>query len=81
MTLLSSDGPSHHPCLPSDDDQVDTSGAIFSVDLLSEGAAEATWVPVANTPRLDNDCMPKDRMALLADPTNASLLYVAGNAQ
>ena len=34
-----------------------------------------------NTPRLDNDCMPKDRMALLADPDEPEFLYVAGNAR
>ena len=57
--------------------QTNTSGAIFYRDLRSK--AESAWQAVANTPRLDDDSMPKDRMALLADPTDPSLLYVAGN--
>ena len=57
--------------------QVNTSGAIFTRNL---SATSSEWILVPNTPRLDNDCMPKDRMALLADPTDASILYVAGNA-
>ena len=36
---------------------------------------------VANQPaRLDVDGMPKDRMALLVDPSDDATLYVAGNA-
>ena len=58
--------------------QTDTSGAIFYRNLSD---ASATWVAVPNTPRLDNDCMPKDRMALLADPDEPEFLYVAGNAR
>ena len=40
---------------------------------------EDTWVQVGNAPRLDDDSMPKDRMALLSDPTTPGTLYVAGN--
>ena len=58
--------------------QTDTSGAVFYRNLSD---ASATWVAVPNTPRLDNDCMPKDRMALLADPDEPEFLYVAGNAR
>ena len=29
---------------------------------------------------MDEDAMPKDRMAVLADPLEADTLYVAGNA-
>ena len=57
---------------------MDTSGAIYSRNL---SAPSSKWVLVPNTPRLDNDCMPKDRMALLVDPTDPSILYVAGNAK
>ena len=38
------------------------------------------WRTVANTPRLDFDAMPKDRMALLVHPHHDEMLFVAGNA-
>ena len=40
---------------------------------------EDTWLPIANAPALDDDAMPKDRMALLVDPRAPEVLYVAGN--
>ena len=43
-------------------------------------APHAGWQPVANAPRLDEDGMPKDRMALLVNPTDDEMLFVAGNA-
>jgi len=39
------------------------------------------WLPMSQPSRLDEDSMPKDRMALLADPELHDLLYVAGNAE
>lgn len=39
-----------------------------------------SWVQVASPQSMDQDAMPKDRMAILVDPTNSSNLYVAGNA-
>ena len=38
------------------------------------------WVSFSQPTRMDEDSMPKDRMALLADPLLDDLLYVAGNA-
>lgn len=43
------------------------------------------WTPINGGPDpdgsgLDDDAMPKDRMALLPHPTNPDLLFVAGNA-
>ena len=45
------------------------------------GAAEAAeWAPIPQpSTSLDDDNMPKDRMALLVDPDDSGLLYVAGN--
>ena len=64
----------------------DTSSALFVRDLAelpapsgAQGAAGA-WRAVAHAPRLDEDGMPKDRMALLVDPTSDARLFVAGNA-
>jgi hypothetical protein len=43
-------------------------------------AGWGVWEKIANQPEnLDDDAMPKDRMALLADPRDAGTLYVAGN--
>ena len=64
----------------------DTQSAIFRLDLhaisgATGGSGGTTWWErVAGTPRLDQDGMPKDRMALLSDPGDDGLLYVAGNA-
>lgn len=42
--------------------------------------SSAEWLPVPNTPdSLDSDKMPKDKIAVLADPNDPSILYVAGN--
>jgi hypothetical protein len=41
-----------------------------------------SWTRVGNTggpPNLDDDAMPKDRMALQAHPSDPTLLFVAGN--
>eukprot|EP00966_Prymnesium_polylepis_P273554 6319176-Prymnesium_polylepis.2 len=62
----------------------DTASGLF-VRPLSElhsptADAAAGWAPVANTPRLDRDGMPKDRMALLVNPDDEATLFVAGNA-
>ena len=38
------------------------------------------WSELTQPTRMDEDSMPKDRMALLADPEYDDLLYVAGNA-
>jgi hypothetical protein len=40
-----------------------------------------SWKDLHQPMRLDNDSMPKDRMALLGDPIYEDLLYVAGNAE
>ena len=64
----------------------DTSSVLFSRpvgEVLAEaagGVAGAGWTAVANSPRLDEDSMQKDRMALLVHPANDSMLFVAGNA-
>ena len=61
----------------------DTSSAIFVRDLseLDPTASSPTgWRVVANSPRLDQDAMPKDRMALLVNPDDEDMLFVAGNA-
>lgn len=39
------------------------------------------WTELQQPMRMDQDSMPKDRMALLADPDFDDLLYVAGNAE
>jgi hypothetical protein len=39
------------------------------------------WFELDQPMRMDQDSMPKDRMALLADPLYADLFYVAGNAE
>ena len=41
---------------------------------------QAGWRAIANSPRLDEDAMPKDRIALLVSPDDEGLLFVAGNA-
>ena len=41
-----------------------------------------TWSGLSSPPtRMDQDSMPKDRMALLSDPELDHILYVAGNAE
>jgi len=55
-----------------------TNSAIFWRDLQSPGTE---WKLVSGQPQsMDQDQMPKDRMALLVNPTNSSQLFVAGNA-
>ena len=44
------------------------------------GGGAGGWKPVANAPKLDEDGMPKDRMALLVNPKDDNMLFVAGNA-
>ena len=68
----------------------DTASALFVRDLAelrrraphpaADDDADAGWRPVANAPRLDEDGMPKDRMALLVPPADDDTLFVAGNA-
>lgn len=64
----------------------DTNSALYSRPLAalpSPGLAATVggdWVAVPNAPRLDEDAMPKDRMALLVNPSDDSMLFVAGNA-
>lgn len=60
----------------------DTASAIFQISVsdLSGGGA---WTRVEGDPtggHLDQDGMPKDRMALLVNPDDDSMLFVAGNA-
>jgi len=38
------------------------------------------WTELQQPTSMDEDCMPKDRMAVLGDPENDSMMYVAGNA-
>jgi len=52
-----------------------TSSGIFHRTLAASEAA-AEWSFVANQPELDDDAMPKDRMALLVDPDQPELLCV-----
>lgn len=65
----------------------DTASAIYHIDISSllqqnsgkDGAAD--WVRVEGDPtgdHLDRDGMPKDRMALLVNPQDPSMLFVAG---
>lgn len=56
-----------------------TSSAIFQRELSHSNADAPAWKYVPNQPELDDDAMPKDRMALLVDPDDPELLYVAGN--
>jgi hypothetical protein len=68
----------------------DTASAIYHVavaDFLTEdggsAGSSAVWNRVEGDPtlgHLDQDGMPKDRMALLVHPHNSSILFVAGNA-
>lgn len=44
------------------------------------GMQENSWAPLDQPTSMDEDAMPKDRMAVLADPLEADTLYVAGNA-
>lgn len=60
----------------------DTASGLFSRAVSDLGDdSSGSWVRVPNAPaRLDQDGMPKDRMALLVHPHNDSMLFVAGNA-
>eukprot|EP00939_MAST-03C_sp_MAST-3C-sp1_P005173 g5173.t1 len=71
----------------------DTGSDVFQRSLPTRGVNEIAdvteWNRVANAPRLDNDGMPKDRMALLVGPDDDTddnggvadkILFVAGNA-
>ena len=61
----------------------DTSSGLFVRDLAELSPSHSTsagWRAVANAPRLDEDGMPKDRMALLVNPSDDAMLFVAGNA-
>ena len=53
-----------------------TNSEFFISKQLSSGAWKSMFQPTS----MDEDSMPKDRMALLADPAVPSLIYVAGNA-
>jgi hypothetical protein len=55
-----------------------TDSALFMRSLTD---ANGGWTRIANQPQsMDEDKMPKDRMAILGDPKDKSLLYIAGNA-
>jgi hypothetical protein len=54
---------------------LDTDSAIF----YRPADGSAPWKAIPNNIRQDDDQMPKDRMALIADPQDSSYLYVAGN--
>lgn len=60
----------------------DTNSAIFHRPLsdLSATPGSGAWARVAGGPNLEQDAMPKDKMALLAHPEDESILFVAGNA-
>ena len=58
----------------------DTGSSLFSAPLSALGGGGG-WAEVQGTPlKLDQDAMPKDRMALLVHPEDESTLFVAGNA-
>ncbi|KAL3910322.1 MAG: hypothetical protein SGILL_007738 [Bacillariaceae sp.] len=42
---------------------------------------DLAWLELDQPMRMDQDSMPKDRMALLADPKHDDMMYVAGNAE
>jgi hypothetical protein len=53
---------------------------LFFADL-SSSPTNLTFKMIENQPSsLDEDGMPKDRAAIMADPENSNILYVAGNA-
>ena len=59
-------------------DPTKTGSGLFWRD--TAGAADTEWAPIPQPSQsLDDDNMPKDRMALLVDPDDSGLLYVAGN--
>lgn len=60
----------------------DTNSVLFSrpLDTARGVLAGDKWTAVGNAPRLDEDAMQKDRMALLVHPNDDSMLFVAGNA-
>jgi hypothetical protein len=63
-----------------------TDSALFVRDLSGSstnatgGSAGGAWRKLPQPMSMDEDSMPKDRMALLADPDNPTRVYVAGNA-
>ena len=71
-----------------------TNSAIFTTSLKESCAARAaaaaastadvavdvTWKLLSQPTSMDEDSMPKDRMAVLGDPLHPELMYVAGNA-
>lgn len=61
-------------------DPTSTATLIFTRTLPSS-KPDATWMPLPNQRKMDDDAMPKDRMALLPSPTDPSILYVAGNGE
>jgi hypothetical protein len=60
-------------------DSTKTSSKIYYKTLSKIGDPAAAWKELAQPTAMDEDAMPKDRMALLGDPTK-DFLYVAGNA-
>lgn len=44
------------------------------------GKSGNAWIELNQPTSMDEDAMPKDRMAILGDPKVANLMYVAGNA-
>ena len=46
----------------------------------NDGSLGDGWTPLAQPTAMDEDAMPKDRMAVLGDPEAPGLMYVAGNA-
>ena len=65
-------------------DATDTNSVIYRRRWPVAAAEADPWEPITGGPDpdgsgLDDDAMPKDRMALLPHPHDASLLFVAGN--
>ncbi|CAB9520251.1 expressed unknown protein [Seminavis robusta] len=61
-----------------------TDSQIFVSGIFDPGDYPPRPVPWSTLPqpmRLDQDSMPKDRMALLLDPHDSDFIYVAGNAE
>ena len=57
-----------------------TSSQFFIRRAAAAAAQMSAWAPLDQPTSMDEDAMPKDRMAVLADPLEADTLYVAGNA-
>lgn len=60
-------------------DNVSATDSAFFVRPLPVRAGDG-WTPLAQPTAMDEDAMPKDRMAVLGDPAAQGLMYVAGNA-